>query len=288
MSIGTLVSKQNGDGGWPYLRGGSWTEPTVYSVMALLAAGETDAARRGILWIRGTQRSDGGWPARRGVDQSGWATGLVALLPPADLGADLHRDAIKWLLNTEGKETTRTYRLRQWLLGNPAFSSAAVPGWPWVPGTAAWVGPTSIAILALRNEQRRNPSTEVRRRIDQGQEFLLQRMCKSGGWNHGSSNALGYAAEAYPETTGMALTALRGSQSPKLTQAIGVARQFLAECHSADALNWLRAGLGAHDEIPKDFCAPQGLARRTVPETSLDLLVSDAQRHGRDPFQYMV
>ena len=36
MSIEILLKKQNRDGGWPYVRGGSWTEPTVYAVLALL------------------------------------------------------------------------------------------------------------------------------------------------------------------------------------------------------------------------------------------------------------
>ena len=64
MSIEELVGKQNLDGGWPYVRGASWTEPTVYAALALLAAGEAEYARRGLRWIAGNQRVDGGWPAQ--------------------------------------------------------------------------------------------------------------------------------------------------------------------------------------------------------------------------------
>src|SRR5947209_17373957 len=81
MSIETLISKQNPDGGWPYLRGRSWTEPTVYAVLALLAAGETEAARRGLRWITSLERPDGGWAPQAGIDESTWVTALVALLP---------------------------------------------------------------------------------------------------------------------------------------------------------------------------------------------------------------
>ena len=256
--------------------------------MALLAAGETEPARRGLKWIRAARRRDGGWPPRPGVDQSTWVTGLVALLPGGGLGSRMHDGAVEWLLASQGKETTRIYRLREWLLGMPTPAEQDFPGWPWVPGTAAWVGPTSIAILALQNEARRRSSSDIANRIAEGQKYLLARMCKSGGWNHGSSNALGYAAHPYPETTGMALAALHGLQHPKITQSIAVARQFLDECSSADALNWLRAGLRAHDQLPVGFCPPDGLAPRTVPEVSLDLLVSDAERQGRELFLDLV
>jgi hypothetical protein len=288
MSIPALMHRQNPDGGWPYVRGGSWTEPTVYAVMALLAGGETDSARRGLQWIRAARRTDNGWPPRPGVDQSTWVTGLVALLPREHLGEELHDQAISWLLGMQGKETSPIYRLREWLLGNSRPAEQEFAGWPWVPDTAAWVGPTSIAILALDKEVRRRPSSALSRRVDEGRRFLLTRMCETGGWNHGSSNALGYAALPYPETTGMALAALRGIRSPRVELALQVGRRFLDECRSADALNWLRMGLRAHGQLPAGFSPPDGLAYRTVPETSLDALVTAAERAGRDPFLNLV
>lgn len=263
------------------MRGGSWTEPTVYAVLALLEAGETSAARRGLQWLRAAQRRDGGWPPRPGVDQTTWVTALVALIPPEQLAPGMHEDAIRWLLATTGRESTPTYRLREWLLGNPIPADQQFAGWPWVLGTAAWVSPTSLAILALAKEQLRRPSDRTRRRIAEGQRFLVARMCQGGGWNHGGVRAYGYASLPYPETTGMALAALRGFEAPGVQVAIGVARRFLADCRSADALNWLRLGLAAHGQLPAGFCPPADVPHRTVPETSLDLLVSaaDGGRH---------
>src|SRR5207248_6468586 len=147
MSIQTLVSRQNRDGGWAYVRGASWTEPTVYAVLALLAAGETEAVRRGVAWLRAQQLPDGGWPPQTGFDESTWVTALAALVPVEHLGTTAHGRAIEWLMNTCGEESTKTFRLRQWLLGNSPPRPEPV-AWPWVPGTAAWVGPTSISILA--------------------------------------------------------------------------------------------------------------------------------------------
>jgi hypothetical protein len=283
MAIGNLLDRQNPDGGWPYVRGGSWVEPTVYSVLALLSAGEIGPARCGLAWIRSVRRSDGGWAPRADIDESTWVTALVALLPPEHLGEAFHQSAIAWLLDTQGRETTTLYRIREWLLGNPDTPDRHFPGWPWVPGTAAWVGPTCLAILALAKHHQRRPSAAARGRIEKGQTFLLRHMCAGGGWNHGGVNALGYASRPYPETTGMALAALRGATSPKIDLSLAVAREFLRQCRSADASNWLRLGLRAHGQLPVEYCPPPGLSCRTVPETSLHLALAAADR-GRGIF----
>jgi squalene cyclase len=276
MSIDRLIGKQNPDGGWPHVRGKSWTEPTVYAVLALWSAGEKQAAGRGLAWLRAAQREDGGWSPQPGIDESNWTTGLVALLPPEAIGPKIHAEAIAWLMGTTGHETSFDYRLRQWLLGVPKLRQMEFAGWPWVPGTAAWVGPTSVAILALEKEYARRPLAGVRERIEEGRRFLLVRACDEGGWNHGSVGAFGYASKPYPETTGMALAALRGVRAPQVTAALAIARQFLADCRSADAQNWLRLGLSAHAALPPRYCVPEGLSFRTVPETSLELLLSGA------------
>jgi hypothetical protein len=277
MSIETLLNGQNRDGGWPYVRGGSWTEPTVYAILALAASGETEAAGRGLLWIRALQRPDGGWPPCAGVGRSTWVTALAALLPPESLGRERHARGIAWLLESTGKESTFLYRLREWLIGNPRPPEVDFPGWPWFPDTASWVGPTSLSILALEKEFRRHPSRRLAGRIESGRGFLLRRACHQGGWNHGSVQDLAYDSRPYPETTGMALAALRGVQSPRVDRALAVAAGFLGECRSADALNWLRLGLMAHGRLDAAYCPPE-VAYRTLSDSSLDLLVAHARK----------
>ena len=248
--------------------------------MALLAAGERETAERGLRWIRSTQRSDGGWAPQVGIDQSNWTTALAALLPPGVLGPRRHAAAIEWLMATTGQESSFEYSLRQWLLGNARQAELDFAGWPWIPGAAAWVGPTSVALLALDQENRRRPLMGIHQRIDAGRKFLLLRACEAGGWNHGSVRALGYESKPYPETTGMALAALRGIRSVEVERSLTVARQFLGECRSADAHNWLRLGLAAHGQLPAAHCKPEGLSLRTIPEASLDILASDAAAGG--------
>ena len=280
MSAALLVERQNRDGGWPYARGVSWTEPTAYAVLALLAAGETAAAQRGVSWLRGVRREDGGWPVQAGVDQSSWVTALVALLPPERLGIPLHAGAIRWLAGQTGEESALVYRVRQWLLGNGPLSGREPPGWPWVPGAAAWVAPTSLAILALEQECRRNARPDLQSRIDAGRRFLLVRTCNEGGWNHGGVRPLGYPSRAYPETTGLALAALRGVRARQVDASVVLAQRFLSECRSADAWNWLRLGLLAQGQLPAEAFQPRTLPCRTLPETALDLMASSAVETG--------
>jgi squalene cyclase len=284
MSIALLIERQNRDGGWPYIRGASWTEPTAYAILALLAAGEPAPAERGLRWMRAAQRRDGGWPPQPGVEQSTWVTALAALLPPERLGREEHRRSIEWLLGAGGAETSIGYRMREWLLGNAPPADQAHTGWPWMPGTAAWVGPTSLAILALEKEALRRPSSATRERIDSGRRFLLSRVCTEGGWNHGSVRAMGYTLPPYPETTGMALAALGGVESSQMERSIEIAVRFLAECRSADALSWLRLGLITHKRLPKGNGAASALVCRTLSETSLALLTGEAAE-GKGPFR---
>src|SRR5438046_2916407 len=83
-------------------------------------------------------------------------------------GACVHQRAIDWVLRTTGEQSTATYRLRQWLLGISGSSEWESPGWPWTIGAAEWVGPTTIAILALEQEELRNPSARIRERMAAG------------------------------------------------------------------------------------------------------------------------
>jgi Prenyltransferase and squalene oxidase repeat len=272
-----LLKKQNADGGWPYGNGGSWTEPTVYAVLALLSAGETAPAKRGIDWILRTARPDGGWASRPDVGESSWVTALAALLPEEYLGEKSRRRAIEWLVGTRGEDTTAIYALRERLLGRTASTDCAHPGWPWTQGAAAWVAPTAAALIALEREQRRRPSSpdvgQIAERAAAGRNFLLTHMCAEGGWNHGATSAWGYDMAPYPETTGMALLALRGVRAPRIQRAIATARGFLA-ARSADAQNWLRLGLSAHGQLPENYRPPNGVAYRTVSEVALNEIVN--------------
>src|SRR5580692_3789276 len=132
--IDSLPAHQNPDGGWPYRPGGSsWTEPTVYALLAGYASGDVTGRAHALDWLRSQQRLDGGWSPKPGVDQSTWVTALAALLPPADLGEGPHVRAIRWLVGLTPANATLYARMQAWFSGLPTAEPNA--GWPWLPGT---------------------------------------------------------------------------------------------------------------------------------------------------------
>jgi Prenyltransferase and squalene oxidase repeat len=279
--IDSLHTYQNSDGGWPYRPGSSsWTEPTVFALLAGYARGDSTGRERALAWLRALQRVDGGWSPKPGVDQSTWVTALAALLPPGDLGAAAHSRAVRWLLGSTSINSSYLFRLRSWLNGNTTGDPNE--GWPWLPGTAAWATPTAIAILALAKENRRNPDPALERRIASARRFLLAHRCEDGGWNHGSMKALGIDAPSYPETTGTALLAFAGptagsfNDAPIIASAVARAEAWWSDRPSCEATSWLMLGLRATGHGKAAF--PAGLKARTIQDAALRIIAAAGDR----------
>jgi hypothetical protein len=265
-----LRAAQNPDGGWGYRGGSSWTEPSAY---ALLALSEDPSAeehvRRGIQRLKILQRPDGGWPPRSSVRQSTFVTAL-ALLVLAGKDQPSAAGGARWLLQQTGQESTFAQKLRLRLLGTSP-QTAAFDGWPWYPRAAAWVTPTALALLALTKATRSFSDPKLRTRLEAGTNFLWSRVCRDGGWNHGASQALGYEAGSYPETTGVALLALRGSRTPQLAAALAAGEGHYRACRSAEGVAWLRLGLLAHSR-PAEHLPVKEVRCHTVMDYALTAL----------------
>lgn len=277
-------NRQNSDGGWAYNKGCSWTEPTAFMLLAQTATQiDRPSFEAGLKFLRSTQRSDGGWSPQPDVAESTWVTALPALLPEEAIGADRMKRALEWLESQTGQESKWSYRLLQRLHGirqdNPE-------GWPWFPGAAAWVIPTSFGILAFERALARGANRKFRERIDSARQFLVAHMCADGGWNHGSARALGRDGDSYPETTGIALAAMRpvvGEQN-KYRQAVerakAAARRHLAQCRTAEGVSWLHIGLAAQGEpVP----AATDTGHPLVPRTAVDAALTAIALARRNP-----
>ncbi len=85
--------------------------------------------------------------------------------------------AIAWILSQTGADTNLLSRLQQWLTGNAGLH--AYPGWPWFPGTSAWVTPTALSMLALRKAMHGAPLENSAQfaRASKREQPICWRMC---------------------------------------------------------------------------------------------------------------
>jgi len=267
-----LRQTQNADGGWGYFPGKqSWLEPTFYAAVAL--AGEPAADRAWIL-LKSWQGADGGWRPSADVHVPTWATSLcVTLAQSRNEFGEPFQKGVAWLLGSAGIEGPLWQRVlvRTHLFGNPE-RNLDLKGWPWKPGTASWVEPTSHAIVALKQASAKAPSGKLQERVRIGQAQLLDVRCQDGGWNYGSHAALNVDLVAFPETTGLALIGLQGQ--PGLGKSIDLAVRMARETPSPLARAWLTIALRLQEaEVP-----PSAVDLASSPETmiaALSILAED-------------
>jgi prenyltransferase/squalene oxidase-like repeat protein len=266
-----LLEAQNADGGWGYDRDSSWTEPTAFALLALEAQHIKGAAYdAGCAWLARKQNSDGGWSPAPSVDISTWVTSLVLLaLPEAVLTPGDYERGIDWTVRQIRPEPSGFGRFVSRLQGSPLVEDNG-GGSPWFPGTAAWIGPTVISVLALSEALRRNSDEKLRRTISRSQRYILFTRCQDGGWNHGGSKFRSQNAESYPEMTGMALLALRRPPPSDLSASIDCAEKFLSCPASSEGLSWLQLGLMRHGR--DRLYITTDLPCRTTRDKSLRLL----------------
>jgi len=158
----------NPDGGWGYHAGApSRPEPTLLAGLT----GPVPAA-----WLS--------------AQPAGWWT----LLLPAVAGG--RASAL------EARAMEHLARARSAPVAGDLGFDPTLPGWGWVPGTAAWVEPTAFALLSLRRAQR-EPALQA-----EAVALLEDRACHGGGWNYGNPLAFDRPLPPQPGPTAWAALAL--------------------------------------------------------------------------------
>ena len=230
-----LLQSQNRDGGWGYAKGkASWLEPTVYAIRALgawpLPADAAERIPRALQYVDSLQRGDGAWQASAHVVDVHWSGALWMALASAPRDRPSQWLAgLRWLLAEQGVEGRWPQRLAAWFDRDAVQQDFALRGWPWLAGTASWVEPTCHAMLALRQASRTAATSAVAERLDQGRRLLLDRRCGDGGWNYGNRRVRGQDLPGYPQTTALALLALRRCGAAIPESSVDRARRYWAD-----------------------------------------------------------
>lgn len=195
-----LLDWRNRDGGWGYYPGkASRLEPTCWALLALGAGRSATPAASDVL---------GRWPRQDGLllDTPG-APVNYAFNGLAALAYLRHSDGVK-AAELILRPLTRAKGIR--LAQSAAVRlDASLQAWPWIDATFSWVEPTAWCLLALKKHRRHGEIPDEAPRVREAERMLLDRACRSGGWNYGNSVVFGQELEPYVPTTALVLLAMQ-------------------------------------------------------------------------------
>jgi hypothetical protein len=230
-----LRRNQNPEGGFPYFPGRkSSFEPTALAILALhysADGADTEGIRRGQNHLLGRQEPSGLWPVSAEDSSPAWEIPFVLL---ALSGNSIFESSCRAGINAYLKILAEPANPQGTTL-NPRWR-----GWNWYPPTPGWVEPTSLGLIAARRLGHLADSSMLADRLEDGRQFLLDRMAPDGGWNYGNSYVLGRALSSFHTPTAMALLALQPSdgEADRLQRSVLHLETDLATTTSGLALSW--------------------------------------------------
>lgn len=258
QALDFIRANRNPDGGWGYRPGRkSLVEPTSFCLLALLSAGEKDRASKGLDFLKSCQLPSGAIGLSPEDTEGNWMS-YAALLAFNALGAEAEkRRSLEWILSMDDA-SSRFSREDVSTIKRVYRYDASIQGWPWTPGTTAWVEPTALFVIALTRAG--IPSTH--KRIKSGVALILDRTIPSGGWNFGNAYSKSHELEPNTISTALALAALHragvsGSLAP-VAAGIRFLSRSLSEDISAAALAWSLLALESYATASSQVLALAG------------------------------
>ncbi len=284
-ALAFIRANQNADGGWGYWpRGMSFVEPTAFSLIALDPKDDQPRRKAGLGFLRSCQKGNGALGIDAAAAEGSWMS-YAALLAFHALGASEEKRRLQdWILRFE--DASGRFTKNEIAVTKARYrSDPTIPGWPWTPGTTAWVEPTALFILAL--VRCRVPLLD--KRIQSGVDLLLDRRVPSGGWNYGNPFSLSYELEASTMSTALALAALAAAGLTERVAAVNAGLRYLEVCLRSDvstaslcwallALRGFPSGAGLAAGVESRLAGLQrsdGSFRGNLFETALASLVLD-------------
>lgn len=250
--------------------GGPSVEATCWAMMALGYDSDREDLRRisnGVgNFLASRQNKDGGWSTSPGAGKSDWNTApamisLRSMESPAQIQKldEATKHAVKrsiqkgldYLLDSRSEFWTPVARLLM-LVSKGSQALDYSRGWPWDPHCFHWVEPTSYSLIALKLPNRPGAGV-IKHVVAHANQFLLEHVCKGGGWNHGNDITLGANLPAYRLTTAEALVALQDIE--RNHKAIASGLEYLAAQEAKDSssisLAWSIIARHAYDQDPR-------------------------------------
>ncbi len=217
-------------------------DSTAWAIRALnfLNPGD-DLARAGQLYLGTMQQQNGSVSLTLDMPGVTWPTSLALLAWNTDKRFENERiKATQFLLESKGRVLEKQPEM--------IAHNVKLPGWPWVDGTYSWVEPTSMAVLALKAQgQGEHP------RVKQGIALILDRMLIDGGWNYGNKRVFGTNLLPMPESTGIALCALKGDVSEEIiTKSLLYLNSIYPAVNTPLSLSRIILGLSSFNQRPHD------------------------------------
>ena len=241
-----LLDAVRADGGWGYYAGqASRVEPTAWAALALTAGAD---------------------PIKTGVRRSAmmklfaaWQQGSGLLLDPGSATANVGFSGLGLLaMNALGVPATDAVsgRLRGALVAakgvqlqidnGPIKQNSRIQAWSWTDGTFSWVEPTAWCMLSLKKTAAADGAASTR--IGDGEAMLVDRVCQSGGWNYGNSNAFTQDLRPYVPTTALGLLAMQDRRStPAVARSLAWLEQHALSEPSTMALSLAAVALSVYD-----------------------------------------
>lgn len=238
-----LINRQLTDGGFSRVPGHpadpSSTALAVIALNRLNAPFLTIVAGRN--YLRRCQKQDGRVPLTQENLEVTWPTAPALIAWNLDRSFTEQRNlTVQFLLNHPGltiKESAATAH------------DGAIPGWPWIEGTYSWIEPTSFAIIALKLE-----GLSEHRAVRQGVKLIMDREIESGGWNYGNKRVFDTELLPMPESTGIALCALKDEmQAQDISSSLGYLESIYPTLSTPLSLARAVYGLTVYNRRPDDI-----------------------------------
>jgi len=230
------------DGGFGLRPGGEFRpDSTAWAIIAMAAGFGEDKVAPACGRLCHAQQADGRVPLFPGHPDVVWPTALAAI------AWALARERTKELARACDFLVAHSERRTDDDPSGPVSHAQAARGWPWVLNSYSWVFPTGSALLALNLAGR---SGHVR--ASEAVDVLLERQLRGGGWNYGNAESFGQALRPFPDTTGLALSALAGhATAAAVARSLDYLESEARRVRTPWSLGWALLGLSSWDKRPQ-------------------------------------